>query len=80
MTDDLDKIVRAEKYTNKKVNTIIGQNTIFRGNFIVEGPLRIDGNYEGDIKSYDMVIVGLTGKVKGEHIWRNSNSRRRSKR
>lgn len=65
MPDELTKIARAEHIPIKKVNTIIGPNTIFRGNFIVDGPLRIDGNYEGDIKSQDMVIIGSTAKVKG---------------
>lgn len=65
MADELSRIAREEKIPIKKVNTIIGVNTIFRGNFVVEGPLRIDGNYEGDIKSFDMIIVGSTAKVKG---------------
>ncbi|MCS7298722.1 MAG: polymer-forming cytoskeletal protein [Spirochaetia bacterium] len=65
MNDEITRIIKEEKLPVKKVNTIIGINTVFRGNFVVEGPLRIDGNYEGDVKSMDMIIVGSSGKVKG---------------
>lgn len=65
MNDEITRIIKEEKLPVKKVNTIIGINTTFRGNFVVEGPLRIDGNYEGDVKSMDMIIVGSSGKVKG---------------
>lgn len=65
MNDEITRIIKEEKLPVKKVNTIIGANTVFRGNFVVEGPLRIDGNYEGDVKSMDMIIVGSSGKVKG---------------
>ncbi|MGB9621917.1 MAG: bactofilin family protein [Brevinematia bacterium] len=65
MADEITKIAKEENIQIKRVNTIIGLNTIFRGNFVVEGPLRIDGSYEGDIKSLDLVIVGSNGKVKG---------------
>ncbi|MFN4245020.1 MAG: polymer-forming cytoskeletal protein [Brevinematia bacterium] len=60
-----EKILRQEKIFLKKVNTVIGSNTIFRGNFVVDGAIRIDGNYEGYVKSLDMVIIGSTAKVKG---------------
>lgn len=65
MPDEISKVISAERLPIKKVNTIIGSNTIFRGNFVVDGVIRIDGNYEGDIKSLDMIIVGSTGHVKG---------------
>ncbi|MCX8029150.1 MAG: polymer-forming cytoskeletal protein [Brevinematales bacterium] len=65
MSDDISRIIKEERLPVKKVNTIIGINTVFRGNFVVEGPLRVDGNYEGDIKSLDMIIIGSFGKVKG---------------
>ncbi|MEN2998142.1 MAG: polymer-forming cytoskeletal protein [Brevinematia bacterium] len=66
MRDEISRIIKEEHIPIKKVNTIIGVNTIFRGNFVVEGPLRVDGNYEGNIKSLDLIIVGSSGKVKGD--------------
>lgn len=65
MENNLSRIIREEHIPIKKVNTIIGSNSVFRGNFVVEGPLRVDGNYEGDIKSLDLIIIGSSGKVKG---------------
>ncbi len=60
---------RLGKYDHLKlpeVNTILGFNTVFRGNFVVEGPMRIDGKFEGDIKSLDIVIIGSDGVIKGD--------------
>ncbi len=65
MDKEIEKRV-AREINIKKVNTMIGNETIFRGTFVVEGAIRIDGMYEGNIKTKDLVIVGSTGKVKGD--------------
>lgn len=44
--------------------SVIGHGSVFEGKYFVSGPLRIDGKFEGDIKTNDSLIVGETGKVK----------------
>ncbi|MGB0892199.1 MAG: bactofilin family protein [Flavobacteriaceae bacterium] len=45
---------------------IIGYGTSIIGNIVCQGPIRIDGNLEGDIKSDNKVIIGKSGDVKGK--------------
>ena len=49
-----------------KINTIIGQGTIFKGNIQGEGCTRIDGEFEGDISSKGDVIIDRNGHVTAE--------------
>ncbi len=49
---------------SKKMETIIGADSEFRGVLGVKGTVRVDGTMEGDIHA-DWVIVGETGKVTG---------------
>ncbi len=46
------------------INSVIGPGSIFEGKFYISGSLRIDGKFEGDIKTEESVVVGETGKVK----------------
>jgi len=46
--------MRSEKQTsvdNHNIQTIIGQHAKFKGELIFEGAVRIDGNFEGNIRS-----------------------------
>ena len=45
-------------------NSIIGEGSYFKGEFTLNGTLRVDGCYEGEILEVDNVFVGQTGKVK----------------
>lgn len=45
-------------------NSVIGQGSIFEGKFYISGSLRIDGKFEGEIKTDDSLFVGETGKIK----------------
>jgi len=45
------------------INSIIGENATFHGDFEIEGPLRIDGRFSGTIISRSKVIVGAKGLV-----------------
>ena len=45
-------------------NSIIGDGSIFEGQFYIAGSLRIDGKFEGEIKTEDTLIIGETGRVK----------------
>lgn len=49
---------------NDSQNSIIGPGTIFEGKFYISGSLRVDGKFEGDIRTSDSLVVGETGKVK----------------
>ena len=45
------------------VNSIIGEGTKFRGDFELNGLLRIDGAFEGTIESEGKVLVGRHGSA-----------------
>ncbi len=49
---------------NDSMNSVIGPGSIFEGKFYISGSLRIDGKFEGEIKTEDALVVGETGKVK----------------
>lgn len=48
------------------INTLIGQGTNFRGDIQVEGLLRIDGDFWGQIRSSSRVYIGAGGRVKSQ--------------
>jgi len=50
------------------VNSIIGEGTNFRGDFDLNGLLRIDGGFTGIIESKGRVLIGRHGKVTSEKI------------
>ncbi|MFW5770626.1 MAG: bactofilin family protein [Spirochaetota bacterium] len=49
---------------NEWMNSTIGEGSIFEGKFYISGSLRIDGKFEGDIKTDEELVVGENGKVK----------------
>ncbi|MCS7205737.1 MAG: polymer-forming cytoskeletal protein [Leptospiraceae bacterium] len=49
---------------NESLNSVIGPGSIFEGKFYISGSLRIDGKFQGEIKTEDELVVGETGKVK----------------
>jgi len=46
------------------LNSTIGEGSVFEGKFYISGSLRIDGKFEGEIKTDEELVVGETGKVK----------------
>ena len=50
----------------KLVNGYLGQDLQLEGSISSKDIIRIDGNYVGSIISKHMVIVGASGKVKGQ--------------
>ncbi len=46
--------------------TIIGADAVFKGELSFEGSVRIDGRFEGGIKTPGSVFVSQNGKVKAE--------------
>lgn len=63
---EVKKASREIKIDLHKVNTIIGEGTLFRGEFNINGLIRIDGGFEGIIRTDKPILVGATGKVKGD--------------
>lgn len=49
---------------NDIINSTIGEGSSFEGKFYISGSLRIDGKFEGDIKTDEELFVGEHGKVK----------------
>lgn len=49
---------------NENLNSTIGDGSVFEGKFYINGSLKIDGKFEGEIKTDDELVVGETGKVK----------------
>ncbi|HCL55428.1 MAG TPA: cell division protein [Spirochaetia bacterium] len=46
------------------LNTVIGEESVFQGNFYIKGSIQIDGKFEGELKAESQVIIGEKGKVK----------------
>ncbi len=53
------------KKKNSRVETIIGQATVLKGELKVNGMVRIDGSLEGTVKA-ESVIIGPDGTVTGD--------------
>lgn len=51
---------------SKIIETIISEQTKFKGNVTTDKALRIDGYFEGQITTSDIVIVSECGVVKGD--------------
>ncbi len=47
------------------INSIVGYGTSYTGNIESIDLLRIDGNFSGKARSYDSILIGLDGRVKG---------------
>lgn len=63
------------KYNEPETNTainLIGAGTEITGDVNSNGDIRIDGALNGNLKTAGKVVVGETGKVKGEIDCKNS--------
>ena len=47
--------------TDNTVNSIIGEGSEFKGEFKINGLLRIDGSFKGTIETNGKVLIGRTG-------------------
>ena len=45
------------------INSIIGEGTRFNGELVLDGLLRIDGDFSGSIETTGKVLVGKTGRA-----------------
>ena len=49
-----------------RIDTILGETARFKGDIQVEGGIRIDGEFEGNLRATDSVVVGRTGTVRAD--------------
>ena len=49
---------------NGNANCTIGEGSVFEGRFYVRGSIHIDGKFQGEIKTDDELVVGVSGRVK----------------
>ncbi|RLE21240.1 MAG: polymer-forming cytoskeletal protein [Acidobacteria bacterium] len=52
----------------KEMNGFLDRGTVFKGDLVFEDLLRIDGKFEGTIRSDSELIIGDSADVKGEVI------------
>ena len=48
------------------IDAFLGQNTSFNGTLVFDGVVRIDGNFEGNVKTNDTLVIAEQGNVKAE--------------
>ena len=56
------------KKSNAVVDTIIGESASMKGNIHTAGNLRIDGQFEGEIRVQGAVVIGNHGFIDGNII------------
>ncbi|MCX5786910.1 MAG: polymer-forming cytoskeletal protein [Elusimicrobia bacterium] len=56
---------KGEGLDSAEIETIVGPEAYFQGAMTVRGSIRIDGRVEGDILEAQTVVVGATGRVRG---------------
>ncbi len=54
------------KGVTKDIQAFLGEETSFEGKLIFEGTVRIDGKFQGEIHTDDVVIVGESAEVNAE--------------
>ena len=56
----------ASKTDEKTIKAYMGEDTIFNGSLTFDGAVRIDGKFEGQVKTNDTLIVGETGELNAD--------------
>ena len=57
---------------NGEATSVIGENSVFEGNFEVNGNLRVDGKFSGELRVSETVQVGKNGFVDADVHTRNA--------
>lgn len=52
-------------YDSSDIETVVGPEAYFQGGMNVHGSIRIEGRVEGDISEAQTVVIGPTGRVRG---------------
>ncbi|MEN3044114.1 MAG: polymer-forming cytoskeletal protein [Candidatus Hydrothermales bacterium] len=56
------------KEPHPQLDTHIGESTQLKGEIKAKGGVRIDGEFEGNIETKDILIIGASGKVKAQDV------------
>lgn len=56
--------VPAARINPADAHTILGREARFSGKLVFEGAVRIDGNFEGEIQTNDLLLIGPGAEVK----------------
>ncbi len=54
------------KKDEKLIKAYMGEDTVFNGSLTFDGAVRIDGKFEGQVKTNDTLIVGETGDLNAD--------------
>ncbi len=52
----------------ESANCLIGEGSVFEGRFYVDGSIRIEGKFQGEIKTGDQLVIAPSGKVKTDIV------------
>src|SRR5580700_11408942 len=55
-----------EGHRPTEINALLGRGTRFEGKLFFEGRVRIDGEFKGEIRGDDVLIIGEGAVVSGE--------------
>lgn len=47
------------------INTLVGQGSSFKGDVVVQGFFRVDGDFQGSITTEGRILVSPSGRIKG---------------
>ena len=59
-------MLKVAKETGGGIDAFLGQNTSFNGTLVFEGVVRLDGNFEGNVKSNDTLVIAESGNVNAQ--------------
>ena len=54
------------KDNSNGIDAFLGQNTSFNGTLVFDGTVRIDGNFEGNVKTNDTLVIAESGNVNAQ--------------
>jgi cytoskeletal protein CcmA (bactofilin family) len=54
------------KKEDTQIKAYMGEETVFKGSLTFDGTVRIDGKFEGQVKTEDTLIVGESGHIIAE--------------
>lgn len=65
-------MAKSNEQENGSIN-IIGLGTLITGDIVSNGDIRIDGGLTGNLHTKGKIVIGETGRIKGEMKCRNSD-------
>jgi cytoskeletal protein CcmA (bactofilin family) len=66
--DDADLTPEVAPSQPERITSVLGEGTIYKGKLTGEGGVRIEGNFDGEIRLDGLLVVGTTGRVTCEDL------------